>query len=112
MVAAVDVDSPGQHAAMAEKLNIEFPLLSDPDRSGAVGPYDLRNEVDPRELAIPATLVPLYLATDHAAPGRLARREDRRDDGLRITAPLRRGARSSSGDPRGPAPPSPPPGFP
>ena len=57
LVAAIDVDSPGRHAAMAEKLNLPFPMLSDPDRDLAIGPYGLRNEQDPRNLAIPATVV-------------------------------------------------------
>ena len=57
VIAAIDVDSPGQHAAMVEKLNLPFPLLSDPERDLAVGPYDLLNTVDPRNLAIPATVL-------------------------------------------------------
>ena len=57
VVVAIDVDSPGQHAAMVEKLNLPFPMLSDPDRILAIGPYDLMNTEDPRELAIPATVV-------------------------------------------------------
>ena len=57
VVVAIDVDSPGQHAAMVEKLNLPFPMLSDPDRSLAIGPYRLMNETDPRHLAIPATVV-------------------------------------------------------
>ncbi len=42
---------------MIEKLNLPFPLLSDPDRSLAVEPYDLMNLDDPRNLAIPATVL-------------------------------------------------------
>lgn len=57
VVAAIDVDSPGQHAAMVEKLNLPFPMLSDPDRTLAVGPYGLMDLDDPRGLAIPATIV-------------------------------------------------------
>jgi hypothetical protein len=57
VVVAIDVDSPDQHAAMVEKLNLPFPMLSDPDRSRAIGPYGLRNEVDPRGLALPATVL-------------------------------------------------------
>ncbi len=56
-MAAIDVDSPGQHAAMVEKLNLPFPMLSDPDRTLAVEPYDLVNLDDPRGLAIPATVL-------------------------------------------------------
>lgn len=57
VVAAIDIDSTGQHAAMVEKLNLPYPMLSDPDRSLAIGPYDLMNRADPRNLAIPATIV-------------------------------------------------------
>jgi len=57
VVVAIDVDSPGQHAAMVEKLNLPFPMLSDPDRNGAFGPYGLKNPDDPRGLAIPAVVV-------------------------------------------------------
>lgn len=42
---------------MVEKLNLPFPMLSDPDRSLAIGPYDLMNISDPRNIAIPATIV-------------------------------------------------------
>lgn len=57
VVAAIDIDSPGQHAAMVEKLNLPYPMLSDPDRKLAIEPYDLMNNADPRNLAIPATIV-------------------------------------------------------
>ncbi|NNC43138.1 MAG: redoxin domain-containing protein [Acidimicrobiia bacterium] len=57
VVVGIDVDSPAQHAAMIEKLNLPFSLLSDPDRSLAIEPYDLMNLDDPRNLAIPATVV-------------------------------------------------------
>ena len=42
---------------MVEKLNLPYPMLSDPDRSLAIGPHDLMNLADPRNLAIPATIV-------------------------------------------------------
>ncbi len=57
IVAGIDVDSPEQHAAMIEKLNLPFPLLSDPDRTAAIEPYDLMNMDDPRNLAITATVL-------------------------------------------------------
>lgn len=53
-MAAIDVDSPDQHAAMVEKLNLPFPMLSDPDRSQAIIPYGLADERDPRMVARPA----------------------------------------------------------
>ncbi len=57
VVAAIDVDDPGRHAAMVEKLNLPFPMLSDPDRSLSIAPFDLVDEDDRRDLAIPATIV-------------------------------------------------------
>jgi hypothetical protein len=57
VVVSIDVDSPGQHAAMVDKLNLPFPMLSDPDRSFAIGPYGLMNTEDPRGVAIAATVV-------------------------------------------------------
>jgi hypothetical protein len=57
VVVAIDVDSPGRHAAMIEKLNLPFPMLSDPDRSLAIGPYELVDTQDARELATPATVL-------------------------------------------------------
>jgi hypothetical protein len=57
VVATIDIDSPGRHAAMIEKLNLPYPMLSDPDRDLAIAPYDLKNTSDPRNLAIPATIV-------------------------------------------------------
>ncbi len=38
---------------MIEKLGLPFPLLSDPDRSHAIGPYEAVDERDPREIARP-----------------------------------------------------------
>lgn len=42
---------------MIEKLNLPFPMLSDPDRSRAITPYGFANEGDPRDIGIPATVV-------------------------------------------------------
>jgi hypothetical protein len=42
---------------MVEKLNLPFPMLSDPDRSLAIDPFGLPNTVDPRNLAITATVL-------------------------------------------------------
>lgn len=53
-VAAIDVDSPDQHAAMVEKLKLPFPMLSDPDRSQAIAPYGLTDHHDPRNVSKPA----------------------------------------------------------
>lgn len=42
---------------MIEKLELPFPMLSDPDRSGAIEPYGLANPHDARNLAFPAIVV-------------------------------------------------------
>ena len=39
---------------MVEKLNLAFPMLSDPDRAQAITPYGLTDHSDPRGLARPA----------------------------------------------------------
>ena len=57
VVAAIDIDSPEQHAAMIEKLNLPFPMLSDPDRSLAIVPYGIADESDRRDIAVPTTVV-------------------------------------------------------
>ena len=57
IVAGVVVDSPQQNAAMGEKLSIPFALLSDPDRSVAIGPYGVADPKDHREIATPTTVV-------------------------------------------------------
>jgi peroxiredoxin len=54
---AVSVDSPGRNAALVEKLYLPFPVLSDPDRSGAISPYGVADEKDARMIARPAILV-------------------------------------------------------
>jgi hypothetical protein len=42
---------------MVEKLNLPFPMLSDPDRHLSIEPFELMNEHDSRGLAIPATIL-------------------------------------------------------
>lgn len=42
---------------MIEKLSLPFPMLSDPDRSKAIGPYDLADPKDAREIARPALVL-------------------------------------------------------
>lgn len=54
---AIDIDSPGQHAAMIEKLSLPFSMLSDPDRSAAISPYELADLKDRRNLARPALVL-------------------------------------------------------
>ncbi len=40
-VAGIVVDSPEANAAMVEKIHLPFPILSDPDGSGAIEPLDV-----------------------------------------------------------------------
>ena len=42
---------------MVEKLSVPFPILSDPDRTGAINAYGVADEKDPREIARPAVFV-------------------------------------------------------
>lgn len=42
---------------MVEKLRLPFPLLTDRDRTAAIGPYGVADERDPRNIAIPTTVV-------------------------------------------------------
>lgn len=56
-IVAIDVDSPGQHAAMVAKLDLPFPFLSDPDRSLAIEPYGVADPKDPRTIAIPTAVL-------------------------------------------------------
>lgn len=53
----VSVDPPPQQSAMVEKLDLSFPLLSDPDRSRAITPLGLADDEDPREIARPASVL-------------------------------------------------------
>ena len=54
-IAAVVIDTPGQNAAMVEKLALPFPILSDPDGTGACKPYEVWDEKG--KMALPALLV-------------------------------------------------------
>ncbi len=40
----ISVDDPAKNAAMVEKLQLPFPLLSDPDGAKAIKPYDVWHE--------------------------------------------------------------------
>jgi hypothetical protein len=42
---------------MVEKLRLPFPFLSDPDRMGAIAPLDVFDDRDPREIAIPTSIL-------------------------------------------------------
>jgi hypothetical protein len=54
---AISIDSPGQHAAMVEKLSLPFPMLSDPDRTRAIEPFRVADPKDKRALSRPAMVL-------------------------------------------------------
>jgi hypothetical protein len=56
-IVAISIDSPQQNAALIQSLSLPFPMLSDPDRTGAIGPYGLADEKDRRNIARPALVV-------------------------------------------------------
>lgn len=56
-IVCVSVDSPLRNAALIEKLKVTFPILSDPDRSGAIEPYGVADPKDERNIARPAMFV-------------------------------------------------------
>jgi len=54
---AISVDTPGQNAAMIEKLALTFPVLADPDRDRAITPLGFADEKDPRQISRPGTVI-------------------------------------------------------
>lgn len=56
-IVAIDVDSPGQHSAMIEKLSLPFPFLTDADRAEIITPLGLANPTDARNIAFPAIVL-------------------------------------------------------
>jgi hypothetical protein len=47
----LSADSPGQNAAVMEKLALTFPILSDEDRQAAITPLGFADEKDPRQIS-------------------------------------------------------------
>lgn len=47
----LSADTPGQNAAVMEKLALTFPLLSDEDRQAAITPLGFADEKDPRRIS-------------------------------------------------------------
>lgn len=56
-IVCISVDSPLRNAALIEKLKLPFPILSDPDRTGAIEPYGVADPKDERNIARPAIFV-------------------------------------------------------
>lgn len=106
-VAGISVDSPGQNEAMAAKLQLPFPLLSDPGGEQAIRPYGVWHEGNP--YGRPAVVI--------VAPGaRVTFREvgedfaDRLDEDEIIAALARLGLPPVTQDPPVPGQPAPGPG--
>ena len=53
----LSADSPGQNAAVMEKLELTFPLLSDEDRQAAITPLGFADEKDPRQISRPGLVI-------------------------------------------------------
>jgi len=51
------IDSPGQNAAMVDKLELPFPIISDPDRSGIITPMGVADPKDERSISRPALIL-------------------------------------------------------
>lgn len=47
----LSADTPGQNAAVMDKLALTFPLLSDEDRQAAITPLGFADESDPRQIS-------------------------------------------------------------
>lgn len=47
----ISADTPGQNAAVMEKLALPFPILSDVERTQAVEPLGFSDEKDPRQIS-------------------------------------------------------------
>lgn len=56
-IVCISVDSSFRNAALIDKLKVPFPILSDPDRSGAIAPYGVADPRDERNIARPAMFV-------------------------------------------------------
>jgi hypothetical protein len=56
-VYAISADTPPMNTAVAEKLALPFPYLSDADRSNAIAPLGFADEKDPREIARPGAVI-------------------------------------------------------
>ena len=53
----ISIDSPERNSALVQNLMLPFPILSDPDRMHAIGPYGAVDELDQRDIARPTAIV-------------------------------------------------------
>lgn len=56
-VYGMSADTPGQNAAVMEKLALPFPILSDVTKESAVRPLGFDDEDDPRQISRPGVVV-------------------------------------------------------
>lgn len=56
-IVGISVDSPAKQAAMVEKLDLPFPLLSDPDGEEMLKSYDVFNAEERGGIAHPSVIV-------------------------------------------------------
>ena len=56
-VFGLSADTPPMNSAVMETLALPFPILSDPDRSRAIGPLGFADEGDPRSIALSGAVV-------------------------------------------------------
>lgn len=86
----ISVDPPGRNAAMVARWHLSFGVESDPGGERFLHPLDLWDDVDPRQIGIPAVIV---LAPDGTEVYRHRSRDfaDRPDDAdvMAALAPLR-----------------------
>lgn len=56
-VYGLSADTVPMNTAVVEKLALPFPILSDPDRTGAITPLGFADDEDPRRISLPATVI-------------------------------------------------------
>jgi AhpC/TSA family len=80
-VFGLSADSPGQNAAVMEKLALPFPILSDVERDQAVTPLGFADENDPRQISRPGVVI---ISPDGEIVSRFVGKDyaDRPDEGL------------------------------
>lgn len=54
---ALSADTPGQNAAVMEKMELTFPIVSDIDRTQAIEPLGFADEKDPRQISRPGVVI-------------------------------------------------------
>lgn len=94
----LSADTPGQNAAVMEKLGLSFPILSDRDRSAAITPLGFADADHPRRISLPGVVV---LSPEGEEVFRHTGRDyaDRPDEQLLLDAVARLGLPPTSQEP-------------